>query len=128
MWWIGSCTLQLVSPNITPNQQLDPMTLRLVCVLLLLSSVICLTGSILRDVMLGFAFEFIGWLGITLALSVMSWGLAEIAAHGWWASLIFSAVFIVGGVWRMIQIARAIKRLRYLISHDLATIDELDIP
>jgi len=99
---------------------MDPATQFVLMVLLLLSSLVCLVGSLLGDVSLGLALELWGWVGICVLFLI--YGAVVVTATAPLSvtlSAIMFPAFIAGAVWRIIQIRRAQRRLKMIVRHEI---------
>jgi hypothetical protein len=119
-WWILACFLQLIFGAPPSAVVIDHVTQLILLVLLLVSAAVCLAGSLLGDVILGFALELWGWAGICLLFVI--YGVVVVAAsnnmQSGMTAILFPA-FIIGGSWRIIQIRHAQRRLRKIERHEI---------
>lgn len=119
-WWILACLAQLVLGAPPSAIALEPGTQLILLVLLLVSSTVCLAGSLIRDVVLGLALELWGWVGICVLFIVYGYVMVTAATDIQTAAgAIMFPAFIFGGIWRVIQIRKAQRRLRKIARHEI---------
>lgn len=119
-WWIFACVGQFIFGAPPGSISFDPITQSILLVLLFVSSIVCLTGSLIRDVPLGFALEKWGWIGVCLLFTLCD---IYITIEGesvpiQIAASVFPA-FTLGGGWRAVKIHQAQKRLRQIVDGEV---------
>lgn len=120
VWWVLACLEQLIVGPPPSSIPIEHTTQLVMLSLLLVSSLVCLAGSLIQDVILGLALELWGWVGICVLFVI--YGYLIVAASPSMqaaASAVIFPAFIIGGAWRVVQIRMAQKRLKHILRDEI---------